>query len=80
MNALLLDVAEHREHDRSLTPLETLHGEGISRLDRVSAAVTERNRNMEGTGQPAWSHYCDLCRWRYEDSNGDESEYRASIC
>lgn len=64
---LLLDKAEQGG-------ILVLNQEEHSQRDRLKAALAERNKAMEGTGQECYTHACDACFIVLEDENGRKSE------
>lgn len=64
---LILDKSEKQ------TILMMSHKESSHR-ERLKPLLAERNRELEGTGQEAYSHACDLCFIVYKDNNGREGE------
>lgn len=49
------------------------HDESSQRL-RLRDALLEQNKQMEGPGQEAYLHACDLCFFVFEGDNGDLCE------
>jgi len=47
---------------------------GIKHRDRLQPALAERNKQMEGVGQEAYTHACDLCYVVFNDENGQSSK------
>ena len=41
-----------------------------SQAQRMAKGLRERNLRFVGTGQPEWSHACDLCCWMSEGDDG----------
>jgi len=70
--SLLLEKAEQR------TPLHLSHHE-TSQRDRLKGALEVRNKAMEGIGQEAYTHACDLCFVVIKDEAGKECESQFSF-
>jgi len=68
LNALLLDSAEHRQL------LVLPHAQGMTQRQRLEAAIRARNKALEGPGQEAWNHACDVCCYAFTDENGVQSK------
>ncbi|KAF9477654.1 hypothetical protein BDN70DRAFT_810293 [Pholiota conissans] len=71
--SLLLDKSEQ------LGTLSLVHDEQSQRL-RLRDALLERNKRMEGPGQEAYFHACDLCFFVFEDDDGGIYKVRAVVC
>ncbi|KAF8196942.1 hypothetical protein BJ912DRAFT_846451 [Pholiota molesta] len=70
---LLIDKAEKQ------TRLVLSHKEPSQR-EHLRPALAERNQEMEGTGQEAYRHACDLCFITYKDNNGREVKMQCAVC
>jgi hypothetical protein len=64
--SLLLEKAERGE-------ILILPHDEASQKDRLQSALAERNKALEGVGQEAYAHACDICFVVFEDENGDLS-------
>ncbi|KAK7012469.1 hypothetical protein R3P38DRAFT_2790720 [Favolaschia claudopus] len=64
--SLLLEKAERR------SILVLAHDESTQK-GRLGPALAERNKAMEGIGQEAYPHACDLCFFVFEDGDGNLS-------
>ncbi|KAJ8693235.1 hypothetical protein PTI98_010474 [Pleurotus ostreatus] len=71
--SLLIDKAEHG------WILSLPHNES-SQVDRLQSALSERNGTMEGVGQDAYPHVCNLCCHISEDENGELRKIQAAVC
>ncbi|KAL4257788.1 hypothetical protein AB1N83_013934 [Pleurotus pulmonarius] len=71
--SLLLDKAERRWN-------LTLPHNAESQVSRLKAAIAERNCAMEGIGQEAYLHACDVCCHVSEDDIGQLVKLQAAIC
>jgi hypothetical protein len=58
------------EKSEQATPLFLVHDEQSQQLC-IQDALMEQNKQMEGPGQEAYFHACDLCFFVFEDDNGD---------
>lgn len=65
--ALLLEKSEQG------TTLLLDHDEDSQKV-RLKAALHERNQRMEGTGQPEYTHACDLCFVVFTGEDGRQCE------
>ena len=64
--SLMLHMAEHNTH------LVLSHSS--TQNDRLSEALSYRNKVMEGTGQEEWTHACDQCFVVHQGENGQFGE------
>jgi len=46
------------------------HSKGMQQRDRLEVGIRARNLRLEGPGQEAWNHACDLCCYVFKDENG----------
>ncbi|KAF9538244.1 hypothetical protein CPC08DRAFT_651514, partial [Agrocybe pediades] len=70
--SLLLEKAERQQ------PLSL--GHNLYHRDRLQPALQERNKSMEGPGQEAYTHACDLCYVVYEGDDGRQMKIQAAVC
>jgi hypothetical protein len=68
LNAFLL-YSLLLEKSELATTLFLEHDQQSQRL-RLQDALIERNKQMEGPGQEAYFHACDLCFFVFEDNDG----------
>jgi len=52
--------------------LELIHV-APSQAKRLRPALKARNKRMEGPGQEAWNHACELCCWVDTKTDGSQS-------
>ncbi|KAF4614627.1 hypothetical protein D9613_003186 [Agrocybe pediades] len=55
-------------------------GHKLNHRDRLQPALQERNQSMEGPGQEAYTHACDLCYVVYEGGDGRKMKIQAAVC
>ncbi|KAK6971993.1 hypothetical protein R3P38DRAFT_2751037 [Favolaschia claudopus] len=71
--SLLLEKAERR------SILVLAHDESTQK-GRLGPALAERNKAMEGIGQEAYPHACDLCFFVFEDSDRNLMKIQTAHC
>ncbi|KZT62745.1 hypothetical protein CALCODRAFT_425601, partial [Calocera cornea HHB12733] len=71
-------LQHHDEQHTTLVLLEHIPGNGRIQKDRLTHALEERNRFMEGTGQEYYAHACDGCV-RVTENDGHFTTIHAAI-